>query len=126
MRYSVVRCDECGRDEWLIFPKRYPDGWQRKPVNESETWDLCERCTDLALAKESARTVGEKNRETVANLLKSWPMLNDQELAIEALRWGIQISGETVRRHRIALGIPRASVRRRGLTEEVTLRPIDA
>ena len=94
-------------------------------MNESETWDLCERCTDLALAKESARTIGEKNRDTVTNLLKACPNLNDQELAIEALRWGIQISGETVRRHRVALGIPRASLRRRGL-KRVTLRPIDA
>ena len=121
MRYSVVRCDECGRDEWLIFPKRYPDGWRRKPVNESETWDLCCHCTDQAINGDPVKRVGERNRETVAKLLKAAPDLNDQELAIEALRWGIQISGETVRRHRIALGVPKASVRRRGLTEAVFL-----
>ena len=121
----MVRCDDCGRDEWLIFPKRYPDGWQRKPVNESETWDLCPHCTDQALEKEPIKAVGERNRETVEKLLATAPNMNDQELAAEALRYGVQISGETVRRHRVALGVPRVSVRKRGLTEEVTLLPTD-
>ena len=121
MRYAVVRCDECGRDEWLVFPKRYPDRWRRKPVNESETWDLCERCSDRSFSSPPAKVVGETNRTLVARLLEISPDSTDQELALEALRWGAQISGETVRRHRVALGVPKASVRRRGLTEEVSL-----
>ena len=125
MRYAVVRCDECGRDEWLIFPKRYPDGWRRKPVNESETWDLCERCADEAFSSPPAMKIGEANRAIVARLLEISPKANDHELAVEALRWGVQISGETVRRHRVALGVPKASVRKRGLTESVTLHPTD-
>jgi len=121
VRYAVVRCDECGRDEWLVFPKRYPDRWRRKPVNESETWDLCERCSDRSFSSPPAKVVGETNRTLVARLLEISPDSTDQELALEALRWGAQISGETVRRHRVALGVPKASVRRRGLTEEVSL-----
>ena len=30
MRYTVVRCDECGKDEWLIFPAKSPEGWRKK------------------------------------------------------------------------------------------------
>jgi len=118
VRYTVVRCDECGKDEWLIFPERGPEGWRKKITESREVWDLCPRCDrrDRGLP---ATALAETNRFIVERLLRDMPRANDREIASEATRYGIQMSGETVRRHRVALGVPVARIRRRGLTEAV-------
>ena len=118
MRYTVVRCDECGKDEWLIFPERGPEGWRKKITESQEVWDLCPRCDRRDRGLPST-ALAETNRFIVERLLRDMPRANDREIASEATRYGIQMSGETVRRHRVALGIPVARIRRRGLTEAV-------
>jgi hypothetical protein len=118
MRYTVVRCDECGKDEWLIFPAKSPEGWRKKITESGEVWDLCRRC-DRRVRGLPATVLGETNRFIVERLLRDMPRANDREIAAEAAAYGIQMSGETVRRHRVALGVPVARTRKRGLREAV-------
>jgi len=118
VRYTVVRCDECGKDEWLIFPEKSPEGWRKKRTKSGEVWDLCRRC-DRRVRGLPATALAETNRFIVERLLRDMPRSNDREVATEAAKYGIQMSVETVRRHRVALGIPVARIRRRGLTEAV-------
>ena len=49
----------------------------------------------------------------LGDVLRLHPLANDQQIAEEAWSWGIQLSGETVRRHSNAMGIAPARVRRR-------------
>ena len=115
MKIAMYRCDECGSEETLVSPQRYPSGWRRKAVNETEVWDLCPVCVQgNGIAPKAAKT-GEVNRDLVRNLLELHPARTDQQIAEEAWKWGIQMTGETVRRHRVALGIPDSRQRRRAL-----------
>lgn len=113
MRLVFYRCDECGREERIIAPRRYPDGWRRKTVGAHEVWDLCGMCADHAFSSPLPVKEGRRNRDLVKRLIERLPNANDQQIAEEAWSWGIQMSGETVRRHRNALGIAPARVRRR-------------
>jgi hypothetical protein len=113
MKIAMYRCDECGSEETLVSPQRFPSGWRRREVNEMEVWDLCPVCVKgNGIAPKAAKT-GEVNRDLVSNLLELHPARTDQQIAEEAWRWGVQMAGETVRRHRIALGIPDSRQRRR-------------
>ena len=118
MRYTVVRCDECGKDEWLIFPAKQPDGWRKLKTKSGEVWDLCKRCDRKSRGLPST-ALAETNRFIIKRLFRDMLKSNDREIAIEASKYGIQMSGETVRRHRVALGIPVARIRKRGLVEAV-------
>lgn len=115
MKISMYRCDDCGYEETLVAPQRYPSEWRRKNVNEYEVWDLCPSCVQgINLAPKPAK-IGAVNREIVQSLLGLFPAGTDHQIASEAWKWGVQMSGETVRRHRIALGIPGSRQRRRTL-----------
>lgn len=113
MRFSVIRCDDCGKDEWLIFPKKYPEGWTRKHITSSETWDLCRSCQQDVVRGSTPKREGEKNKQVVERLLEANPKYTDQQIAEEAALWGCQMAGETVRRHRVSMGIPDSRKRRR-------------
>lgn len=115
MKISIYRCDECGAEETLVPPKRFPSEWRRKRVNEYEVWDLCPACVrGVDLAPKPAK-IGAVNREIVESLIGLFPTGTDHKIASEAWHWGVQMSGETVRRHRIALGIPGSRKRQRRL-----------
>ena len=116
MKILLYRCDDCGDEDNLVAPQRYPSGWRRKRVNETEVWDLCATCVVGADIAPKAIKVGELNREAVQSLIGLFPTGTDDQIASEAWKWGVQMSGETVRRHRIALGIPTSRQRRRRLS----------
>ena len=113
MRLVLFRCDECGREERIVPPRRFPDGWRRKTVGEHEVWDLCGMCADDAFSRPLPVKEGKRNRDLVRRLIERLPNANDQKIAEEAWSCGIQLSGETGRRHRNALGIAPARVRQR-------------
>lgn len=113
MRFTVVRCDECRKEDWIVFPIRYPTGWRRKAVSSTETWDLCPVCSELGSVIPTASTDKERKEEVVAELFRVLPNATDEDVATEAGHCGILMSPETVRRYRNGLGIPPVRVRRR-------------
>ena len=113
MKIVLFVCDECNEEARILSPHRYPPGWRRLRVNETELWDLCPPCVAGEDIAPKPDKVGEINRDLVRSLLELLPGATDQKIAEEAFKWGIQMSGETVRRHRVALGIPNSRKRRR-------------
>ena len=81
MRFSVIRCDDGGKDEWLIFPKKYPEGWTRKHITSSETWDLCRSCQQDVVRGSTPKREGEKNRQVGVRILEANPKYTDQQIA---------------------------------------------
>ena len=113
MRFSVVRCDDCGEEEWVTTPIKYPEGWARRTITRTEVWDLCPSCGADPLNDPLPTSQSEMRLQVVQRLLEAHPTHSDHQIAEEAGRWGVVMSGETVRRNRHKLGFKGCRFRRK-------------
>ena len=111
-RITTIRCDACGLDIQHLTA-RPPAGW-RVEYTESAVWDVCPSCSGY----QDTRKAWQSARDAVDALLGARDDLTDRGVAEQASLMGYPTSGETVRRRRLALGIPSYYQRRRdkGLT----------
>lgn len=121
MRYAWT-CDECDALALTDGPS-LPLGWRvrrRRRVRRADgtddgglRLDCCPRCAEPLPKSPPQRVLdeGRRNRQAVSLALQACPRANDRELALYLAGEGVEVHPETVRRHRVALGVP---ARRRG------------